>query len=448
MFKYNHIKNKKSFNLYSISSNKNIFTKYSQQPSSKSKKNRLKIGKSAKILKIKPQKKLLLNIPNSNTNNNNINILNTNSKIEKIGKVDTFPQTTTPSMRIKKILKIPKRNKNLSNNNITNNNISNNISKYSNNNISNKLKDNLDLFKNKSFLKDLINLKYNTNENTSKLYINNDISTKKNNSHNSNNSNNTKKNNSKIRLIKNSVPLHIKERLIFNKKRSKKEIVTINNYNSKYNINNINNNIFTHNNNNNNNRDNLSKNNNKENINHQRDQKDMSPSITLTIRYKTIKFDMVLTPKDNNSFIITERINDCLNLCLNDYQLNYLAKEIAKEINNIIKNVVSFPSITYYSSIIDLDKIINECNLIKEKRSSYYKVNIKFRNNKYNFITKESEENFGLIADNILDIINEGGKYQEIILRNVIVQNIRKSIFKTNSRKSLFSTEESKNIIT
>ena len=57
MFKYNHIKNKKSFNLYSISSNKNIFTKYSQQPSSKSKKNRLKIGKSAKILKIKPQKK-------------------------------------------------------------------------------------------------------------------------------------------------------------------------------------------------------------------------------------------------------------------------------------------------------------------------------------------------------------------------------------------------------
>ena len=441
MFKYNLVKNKKSFNLYNISSNKNIFTEYSQQPSSKSKKNRLKIGKSAKILKIKPQKKLLLfNIPNSITNNNNINILNTNSKIEKIGKVDTFPQTTTPSMRIKKILKIPKRNKNLSNNNITKYNISNNISKYSNNNISNKLKDNLDLFKNKSFLKDLINLKYNTNENTSKLYTNNDISTKKNHSHNSNNSNITKKNNSKIRLIKNSVPLHIKERLIFNKKKSKKEITSINNYNSKYN----NNNNFTH----TNNIDNASKNNNKENISHQREQKNTSPSITLTIRYKTIKFDMVLTHKDSNSFIITERINECLNLCLNDYQLNYLAKEIAKEINNIIKNVIIFPSVTYYSSIIDLDKIINECNSIKEQRRSYYKVNVKFRNNKYNFITKENEENFGLIADNILSIINEGGKYQEMILKNVIIQNIRKSIFKTNSRKSLFSTEESKNIIT
>ena len=157
---------------------------------------------------------------------------------------------------------------------------------------------------------------------------------------------------------------------------------------------------------------------------------------------------MVLTEKDNNSFIITERINECLNLCLNDYQMDYLAKEVAKEINNIIKNVIIFPSISYYSSVIDLDKIINECNLIKEQRSSYYKVNVKFRNNKYNFITKESEENFGLIADNILNIINEGGKYQEMILKNVIVQNIRKSIFKTNSRKSLFSTEESKNIIT
>ena len=442
MLNYNQVKKKKSFNLYNISSNKNIFTEYSQQPSSKSKKNKLKIGKSAKILKIKPQKKLLFNIPNSNTNNNNINILNINSKIEKIGMVDTFPQTTTPSMRIKKILKIPKRRKNLSYNSINNYNISNNISKQSNNNISNKLKDNLDLFKNKSFLKDLINLKYNTNENTSKLYINNDISTKKNNSHNSNNSNIIKKTNSKIRLIKNSIPLHINERLIFNKKKSKKEIATINNYNSKYNH--INNNILIR----TNNIDNLSKKNNKESISHHREQKDISPKITLTIRYKTIKFDMVLTEKDNNSFIITERINECLNLCLNDYQMDYLAKEVAKEINNIIKNVIIFPSISYYSSVIDLDKIINECNLMKEQRSSYYKVNVKFRNNKYNFITKESEENFGLIADNILNIINEGGKYQEMILKNVIVQNIRKSIFKTNSRKSLFSTEESKNIIT
>ena len=448
MFKYNQVKNKKSFNLYNISSNKNIFTEYSQQPSSKSKskKNKLKIGKSAKILKIKPQKKLLFNIPTSNTNKNNINILNTNSKIEKIGKVDTFPQTTTPSMRIKKILKIPKRNKNLSNNNIINNNIniSNNMSKYSNNNISNKLKDNLDLFKNKSFLRDLINLKYNTNENTSKLYINNDISTKKNHSHNSHNSNIIKKNSSKIRLIKNSVPLHIKERLIFNKKKSKKETAIISNYNSKYNSNNNANNIFAK----NSNIDNLSKNNTKENISQQREEKDFSPSITLTIRYKTIKFDMVLTQKDNNSFIITERINECLNLCLDDFQLNFLAKEVAEEINNIIKNVIIFPSIKYYSSVIDLDKIINECNLIKEKRSNYYKINVKFGNNKYNFITKENEENLGLIADNILGIINEGGKYQEILLKNVIVQNIRKSIFKTNSRKSLFSTEESKNIIT
>ena len=444
MLNYNHVKNRKSFNLYNISSNKNIFTEYSQQPSSKSKKNKLKIGKSAKILKIKPQKKLLFNIPNSHTNNNNINILNINSKIEKIGMVDTFPQTTTPSMRIKKILKIPKRRKNLSYNSINNYNISNNISKQSNNNISNKLKYNLDLFKNKSFLKDLINLKYNTNENTSKLYINNDISTKKNTSHNSNNSNVAKKTNSKIRLIKNSIPLHIKERLIFNKKKSKKEIATINNYNSKYNQNYNNNNIFIR----TNNIDNLSKKNNKENISQHREQKDISPKITLTIRYKTIKFDMVLTEKDNNSFIITERINECLNLCLNDYQMDYLAKEVAKEINNIIKNVIIFPSISYYSSVIDLDKIINECNLIKEQRSSYYKVNVKFRNNKYNFITKESEENFGLIADNILNIINEGGKYQEMILKNVIIQNIRKSIFKTNSRKSLFSTEESKNIIT
>lgn len=440
MFKNNHLKNKKSFNLYNISSNKNIFTDCSQQPSSKSKKNRLKIGKSAKILKIKPQKKLLFNIPNSNNNNNNISILNTNSKIDKIGKVDTFPQTTTPSMRIKKILNIPKRNKNYSNNNITKYNISNNISKYSNNNISNKLKDNLDLFKNKSFLKDLINLKYNTNENTSKLYINKDFSTKKNNSHNSNHSNIIKKNNSKIRLIKNSIPLHIKERIIFNKKKSKKETTKINNYNSKFN----NNNIFTH----TKNIDNVSKKNNKENISHKKEQKDTSPSITLTIRYKTIKFDMVLTPKDNNSFIITERINECLNLCLDDFQLNYLAKEVAKEINNVIKNAIIFPSISYYSSIIDLDKLLNECNSIKEQRSSYYKINVKFRNNKYNFITKESEENLGLIADNILNIINEEGKYQEIILRNAIVQNIRKSIFRTNSRKSLFSTEESKNIIT
>ena len=311
MLNYNQVKKKKSFNLYNISSNKNIFTEYSQQPSSKSKKNKLKIGKSAKILKIKPQKKLLFNIPNSNTNNNNINILNINSKIEKIGMVDTFPQTTTPSMRIKKILKIPKRRKNLSYNSINNYNISNNISKQSNNNISNKLKDNLDLFKNKSFLKDLINLKYNTNENTSKLYINNDISTKKNNSHNSNNSNIIKKTNSKIRLIKNSIPLHINERLIFNKKKSKKEIATINNYNSKYNH--INNNILIR----TNNIDNLSKKNNKESISHHREQKDISPKITLTIRYKTIKFDMVLTEKDNNSFIITERINECLNLCLN-----------------------------------------------------------------------------------------------------------------------------------
>ena len=382
----------------------------------------------------------MFNIPNSNNNNNNISILNTNSKIDKIGKVDTFPQTTTPSMRIKKILNIPKRNKNYSNNNITKYNISNNISKYSNNNISNKLKDNLDLFKNKSFLKDLINLKYNTNENTSKLYINKDFSTKKNNSHNSNHSNIIKKNNSKIRLIKNSIPLHIKERIIFNKKKSKKETTKINNYNSKFN----NNNIFTH----TKNIDNVSKKNNKENISHKKEQKDTSPSITLTIRYKTIKFDMVLTPKDNNSFIITERINECLNLCLDDFQLNYLAKEVAKEINNVIKNAIIFPSISYYSSIIDLDKLLNECNSIKEQRSSYYKINVKFRNNKYNFITKESEENLGLIADNILNIINEEGKYQEIILRNAIVQNIRKSIFRTNSRKSLFSTEESKNIIT
>ena len=340
--------------------------------------------------------------------------------------MDTFPQTTTPSMRIKKILKIPKRNKNLSNNNITKYNISNNISKYSNNNISNKLKDNLDLFKNKSFLKDLINLKYNTNENTSKLYINNDISTKKNTSHNSNNSNVAKKTNSKIRLIKNSIPLHIKERLIFNKKKSKKEIATINNYNSKYNQNYNNNNIFIR----TNNIDNLSKKNNKENISQHRKQKDISPKITLTIRYKTIKFDMVLTEKDNNSFIITERINECLNLCLNDYQMDYLAKEVAKEINNIIKNVIIFPSVTYYSSIIDLDKIINECNSIKEQRRSYYKVNVKFRNNKYNFITKENEENFGLIADNILSIINDGGKYQEMILKNVIIQNIITIILK------------------
>ena len=318
------------------------------------------------------------------------------------------------------------------------------MSKYSNNNISNKLKDNLDLFKNKSFLRDLINLKYNTNENTSKLYINNDISTKKNHSHNSYNSNIIKKNSSKIRLIKNSVPLHIKERLIFNKKKSKKETAIISNYNSKYNSNNNANNIFAK----NSNIDNLSKNNTKENISQQREEKDFSPGITLTIRYKTIKFDMVLTQKDNNSFIITERINECLNLCLDDFQLNFLAKEVAEEINNIIKNVIIFPSIKYYSSVIDLDKIINECNLIKEKRSNYYKINVKFGNNKYNFITKENEENLGLIAGNILGIINEGGKYQEILLKNVIVQNIRKSIFKTNSRKSLFSTEESKNIIT
>ena len=399
MFNYKESKTKKSFNLYRISSNKNIYTEYSQQTTSKSNKKKLKIDKSAKILKIKPQKKLLFNIPNGGINNFNLKNNNT-----KNNKVNDLAQTTSPSLRIKKVIKIPKRNKYNTKNNLSNN------SKFTNKNISIKMKENFDIFKNKSFLRDLINLKYNTNENISKIYKSSN-SNKKN-----NNSNIVKKNNSKIRLTKNNIPMKIKERLIFNKKKLKKEINFINNYSSKDN--------------------NLKKN--------KLNQKNLYPKINLILRYKNIKFDMVLTEKDNNSFIIAEKINDCLNLCLNKFQLNYLAVELAKEINNIIKNVIIFPSINNYSSVINLDNLINTCKTIKENNNNYYKIKIKFRNNRFNYIIKENEKNIELIANNILDIINEGGKYQEDILKNVIINNIKRSILKTNSKKSLFSTEESK----
>jgi hypothetical protein len=155
-----------------------------------------------------------------------------------------------------------------------------------------------------------------------------------------------------------------------------------------------------------------------------------TPNINLIIRYKTIKFNLILTSKDDNSIKLSEKINTCLNLSLNEFQIKNLAEQISTEINNIIKNIIKRPMIYNYSSIIDLNKILFNNDLINMDNNDYYKITaiMKNKNKKYNFITKENEKNIELISDNILTDINDNNKYRENVLKDEIILNIKKSI--------------------
>ena len=83
-----------------------------------------------------------------------------------------------------------------------------------------------------------------------------------------------------------------------------------------------------------------------------------------------------------------------------------------------------------YSSIIDLNKILFNNDLINMDNNDYYKITaiMKNKNKKYNFITKENEKNIELISDNILTDINDNNKYRENVLKDEIILNIKKSI--------------------
>lgn len=358
---------------------------------------------NSEIIKINIQKKNYLQL-------NNTGKIKINTK--KMRNTQ-FPHTSSPTLRLKNKLKVRKRN-------CLDNNFSNNITKtkehFSN------------IIKNQSFLKDLISLKYNNNNS------NNIINSNLNNCPYS-------KINTSSNLITNSNKIngsHTHSKIKNNNTHNVSKIFSpqiINNRKQK--------NIFHF------KKISESFNRNKNHRHHQKRTKNhnfnnnrsfFEPTITLIVRYETIKFNIILNKRDDNSLLIANKINNCLNLSLNEYQIEKLAEKLTKEMNNIINNIIKSSSLTNYSSIIDIGEIIADRGIKnKEENFKYYQVTIKFGEKSHNFIINDNNEEILNISNNIVNIINKDDKYKEKTLTEEIMNNIRKSMKRSYSKNNIMT---------
>lgn len=156
--------------------------------------------------------------------------------------------------------------------------------------------------------------------------------------------------------------------------------------------------------------------------------------INIKILYKDIFYKIELN-QFNNGLWLAKKINENLNLCLNEKQIHHLAEELTNQINNVINYIVYFRDVKNYGVVIDINKIIEECN-DKKKR---YKIIVKYNHRSYYFFINNNKEDINDMVNIIINNIIKNEKYESSALRDEIIKKINFSFDKTYKRNQLLT---------